>query len=46
VIRKTCHAYKTLQANIRAGNLGKPESARRVKAESKPVRFRPGAAQP
>jgi hypothetical protein len=46
VIRKTCHAYQTLKANIRAGNLGKPGSARRVKAESKPVRFRPGAAQP
>jgi putative transposase len=46
VIRKTCHAYKALKASIRAGNLGKPGSARRVKAESKPVRFRPGAAQP
>jgi putative transposase len=46
VIRKTCHAYKTLRANIRAGNLGKPGSARRVKAESRPVRFRPDAAQP
>jgi putative transposase len=46
VIKKTCHAYKTLQASIRAGNLGKPGSARRVKAESKPVRFAPGAAQP
>ena len=22
VIKKTCHAYKTLRANIRAGNLG------------------------
>jgi putative transposase len=46
VIKKTCHAYKTLWANIRAGNLGKPGSERRVKAESRPVRFRPGAAQP
>jgi IS605 OrfB family transposase len=46
VIRKTCHAYQTLKANIRAGNLGKPGAARRVKAESKPVTFRPGAAQP
>jgi putative transposase len=46
VIKKTCHAYKTLQANIRAGNLGKPGSKRRVKAESKPVRFRSDAAQP
>jgi len=46
VIKKTCHAYKTLKANIRAGNLGKPGSARRAKAESKPVTFRPDAAQP
>jgi IS605 OrfB family transposase len=46
VIKKTCHAYKTLKASIRAGNLGKPGSARRAKAESKPVTFRPGAAQP
>jgi IS605 OrfB family transposase len=46
VIRKTCHAYQTLQANIRAGNLGEPGSKRRVKAGSRPVTFRPGAAQP
>jgi putative transposase len=46
VIRKACHAYKTLEASIRAGNLGKPGSARRVKAESRPVTFRPDAAQP
>jgi putative transposase len=46
VIKKTCHAYKALRANIRAGNLGKPGSKRRVKAESKPIRFRPDAAQP
>jgi putative transposase len=46
VIKKTCHAYKALRANIRAGNLGEPGSKRRVKAESKPVGFRPDAAQP
>ncbi len=46
VIKKTCAAYKTLRANIRAGNLGKPDSKRRVKAESKPITFRPAAAQP
>ncbi|MEU6760688.1 transposase [Streptomyces sp. NPDC046685] len=46
VIKKTRDAYTTLKANIRAGNLGKPGSKRRVKAESKPVTFRPDAAQP
>jgi putative transposase len=46
VIKKTCHAYQTLRANIRAGNLGNPGSKRRVKAESKPITFRPDAAQP
>ncbi|MFF8413523.1 RNA-guided endonuclease InsQ/TnpB family protein [Streptomyces omiyaensis] len=46
VIKKTRDAYTTLKANIRAGNLGKPGSRRRVKAESKPIAFRPGAAQP
>jgi hypothetical protein len=35
-----------LKANIRAGNLGKPGSKRRIKAESRPVTFRPEAAQP
>ncbi|MFD9367950.1 RNA-guided endonuclease InsQ/TnpB family protein [Streptomyces sp. NPDC060020] len=46
VIKKTRDAYATLKANIRAGNLGKPGSKRRVKAESKPILFRPQAAQP
>jgi putative transposase len=46
VARKVSAAYATLRANIRAGNLGKPGSARRVKAESKPITFRPAAAQP
>ena len=46
VARKVAGAYATLKANIRAGNLGKPGSKRRTKAESQPVRFRPDAAQP
>ncbi|MEU2630796.1 transposase [Kitasatospora sp. NPDC007106] len=46
VIKKVRDAYTTLKANIRAGNLGKPGSKRRRKAESKPVTFRPAAAQP
>ncbi|MFE6800309.1 RNA-guided endonuclease InsQ/TnpB family protein [Streptomyces sp. NPDC057681] len=46
VIKKTRDAYTTLRANIRAGNLGKPGSKRRTKAEFKPIVFRPEAAQP
>ncbi|MGW4179072.1 RNA-guided endonuclease InsQ/TnpB family protein [Streptomyces rubiginosohelvolus] len=46
VIKKTRDAYTTLKANIKAGNLGKPASKRRRKAESKPIVFRPDAAQP
>ncbi|MFC5718938.1 RNA-guided endonuclease InsQ/TnpB family protein [Streptomyces gamaensis] len=46
VIKKTCDAYTTLKANIRAGHLGKPGSKRLVKVESKPVVFRSEAAQP
>jgi putative transposase len=46
VIKKTCHAYAALRANIKAGNLGAPGSRRRVTAESKPIAFRPDAAQP
>ncbi|MEV7404897.1 transposase [Streptomyces sp. NPDC091267] len=45
-IKKVRDAYTTLKANIRAGNLGKPGSKRRVKAESKPIAFRPDAAHP
>ena len=45
-IKKTRDAYTTLHANIRAGNLGRPGSKRRVRAESQPVVFRPEAAQP
>ncbi len=39
-------SYTTLKANIRAGHLGKEGSRRRRKAESKPLTFRPEAAQP
>jgi IS605 OrfB family transposase len=46
VIKKVCDAYKTLKANIRAGNLGKPGSKRRRNAESNPISFRWQAAQP
>jgi IS605 OrfB family transposase len=46
VLRKVADAYSTLKANIRAGNLGKPASKRRRKAQAKPIEFRPGAAQP
>ncbi|MFE0258353.1 RNA-guided endonuclease InsQ/TnpB family protein [Streptomyces sp. NPDC059010] len=45
-IKKVRDAYTTLTANIRAGNLGKPKSKRRRKAESRPITFRPDAAQP
>ncbi|MFI2649963.1 RNA-guided endonuclease InsQ/TnpB family protein [Micromonospora fulviviridis] len=46
VSRKVAGAYATLKANIRAGNLGKPGSKRRAKAESKPIQFGRDAAQP
>ncbi|MEU4406877.1 transposase [Streptosporangium sp. NPDC023963] len=46
VIKKVAHAYATLRANVRAGNLGAPGSPRRLRAQSKPIVFRPGAAQP
>ncbi|MFG2452926.1 RNA-guided endonuclease InsQ/TnpB family protein [Streptomyces sp. NPDC048512] len=46
VIKKVRDAYTTLKANIKAGNVGKPGSKRRRKAEAKPVTFRPEAAQP
>ena len=46
VIKKVCDSYKTLKANIRAGNLGKPGSKRRRRAETNPISFRWEAAQP
>lgn len=46
VVKKVCDAYATLKANIKAGNLGREDSKRRLRAESKPIRFREDAAQP
>jgi putative transposase len=46
VIKKTCDAYATMRANLRAGNLGRPGSRRRRQATEKPVIFRPEGAQP
>jgi IS605 OrfB family transposase len=46
VVKKVVDTYTTLRANIRVGNLGGEKSRRRVKAESKPIRFREHAAQP
>jgi transposase len=45
-IKKTCDAYATLKANLRAGRLGRPGSARYRRATQKPVAFRPYGAQP
>ncbi|MDT0486972.1 RNA-guided endonuclease InsQ/TnpB family protein [Streptomyces doebereineriae] len=46
VIKKTCDAYTTLRANLKAGNLGRPGSKRYRRATEKPVVFRPEGAQP
>ncbi len=46
VIKKTCDAYAVLKANLRAGNLGRPDSKRYRKATAEPVAFRPDGAQP
>ncbi|MGW6404370.1 RNA-guided endonuclease InsQ/TnpB family protein [Streptomyces sp. NPDC055134] len=46
VIKKTCDAYRTLRANLTAGNLGKPGSQRYRRATEKPIAFRPEGAQP
>ncbi|MFD8649015.1 RNA-guided endonuclease InsQ/TnpB family protein [Streptomyces mirabilis] len=45
-IKKTCDAYTTLRASLRAGRYGKPGSKRHTRASGKPVAFRPEAAQP
>ncbi|MEC4016194.1 hypothetical protein [Streptomyces sp. H27-D2] len=42
-VEKVVDAYTTLRANVRAGNL---RGRRKARAESKPLRFRPNAAQP
>ncbi|MFI6494593.1 RNA-guided endonuclease TnpB family protein, partial [Streptomyces sp. NPDC050564] len=46
VIKKTCDAYATLKANLRAGNLGKPGSRRYRRATERPITFRAQGAQP
>ncbi|MDI3424376.1 transposase, partial [Streptomyces luteolus] len=46
VIKKTCDAYATLKANLKAGNLGRPGSKRHAKATGKPITFRPDSGQP
>ncbi|WP_330279531.1 transposase [Streptomyces sp. NBC_00569] len=45
-IKKTCDAYTTLAANLRAGNLGRPGSVRYRRATEKPIAFRSQGAQP
>ncbi|MBT2422258.1 transposase [Streptomyces sp. ISL-22] len=46
VIKKTCDAYTALTGNLKAGNLGRPGTKRHTQATSKPITFRPDAAQP
>lgn len=46
MVRKVARAYAALAANIRTGNLSHPGSKRRALAKSRPVWFRPDAAQP
>ncbi|KUO16004.1 RNA-guided endonuclease InsQ/TnpB family protein [Streptomyces dysideae] len=46
VIKKTCDAYTTLKASLKAGNLGRPGSKRYRRATEKPLAFRPQGAQP
>jgi IS605 OrfB family transposase len=46
VIKRTCDAYATLAANLKAGNLGRPGSRRYRKATDKPIVFRSRGAQP
>lgn len=46
VIKKTSDAYASLTGNLKAGNLGRPGTARRRRATEKPLTFRPEAAQP
>lgn len=45
-VKKTVDAYRTLHAQVKAGLLGKPGSARREKALGKPIAFREFSAQP
>lgn len=43
--RKVAGAYAALRSNLRAGRYGKPGSRRRTRVESRPLVFRPEAAQ-
>jgi putative transposase len=45
-IKKTCDAYTTLKANLRAGRYGRPGTKRHTRAAGKPIVFRSEAAQP
>ncbi|MGD6746425.1 RNA-guided endonuclease InsQ/TnpB family protein [Streptomyces sp. BH106] len=45
-IKKTCDAYATLAAGMRACRYGKPGSRRRERVSGKPIAFRAKAAQP
>ncbi|MFH9004777.1 RNA-guided endonuclease InsQ/TnpB family protein [Streptomyces afghaniensis] len=45
-VSQVAFAYATLKANLRAGRLGRPGSARYRRATQKPVAFRPFGAQP
>ncbi|MEU3307401.1 transposase [Nocardiopsis sp. NPDC006832] len=46
VLGKVADAYTTRHANLKAGNLGRKDSARRARIESTPICFRSDAAQP
>lgn len=46
VIKKTCDAYATLKANLKADHLGRPSSKRYQRTAAKPIVFRPEGAQP
>ena len=46
VIKKVAGPYRALHSNITNGTYGKPGSTRRLKVQSKPIEFRPDAAQP
>jgi putative transposase len=46
VIKKTCDAYTTLTANLKAGRYGAVGSKRREKVETNAISFRWDAAQP
>lgn len=45
-IKKACNAYASLRGSLKAGHLGRPGTKRHTRATSKPITFRPDAAQP